>query len=151
MIEVVSNTFTDEEKLLLERKFNGDAEKMLRAENLELKEKLSNYIPRRRVRRVFKDLKKILHQDIDEDFNKDIERLKYICHTIEVNDACWCRTPEKKAIEHVLSNFDIIQKDEEIWKEHDIMKRFIIKHNLWNEFLNDEDFIKYLREDYIGD
>ena len=38
--------------------------KQLKAENTELKEKLENYIPRRRVRRVFKQLKNILEADI---------------------------------------------------------------------------------------
>lgn len=39
-------------------------------ENHDLKEKLQNYIPRRRVRRVFKMLKKILEQDgIKDDLN----------------------------------------------------------------------------------
>ena len=36
----------------------------LRAENVEMKEKLDNYIPRRRVRRIFKSLKAILEADI---------------------------------------------------------------------------------------
>ena len=35
----------------------------LRKENHNLKEQLENFIPRRRVRRVFKQLKKILEQD----------------------------------------------------------------------------------------
>lgn len=45
----------------------------LKNENHNLKEQIENYIPRRRVRRVFKQLKKILEQDgitddlIDED------------------------------------------------------------------------------------
>lgn len=34
--------------------------KKLRAENHDLKEQIQNYIPRRRVRRVYKQLKKIL-------------------------------------------------------------------------------------------
>lgn len=41
--------------------------KKLRAENHDLKEQIQNYIPRRRVRRVFKQLKKILEQDIEHE------------------------------------------------------------------------------------
>ena len=40
--------------------------KKLRAENHDLKEQIQNYIPRRRVRRVYKQLKKILGQDLIE-------------------------------------------------------------------------------------
>lgn len=43
--------------------------KKLRAENHDLKEQMQNYIPRRRVRRVYKQLKKILEQDlIDQNY-----------------------------------------------------------------------------------
>ena len=53
--------------------------KRLRNENIEtkneihiLKERLDNYIPRRRVRRVFKQLKKILEQDgVTDDLELD--------------------------------------------------------------------------------
>lgn len=41
--------------------------KQLRAENHDLKEKLKTYIPRRRVRRIFKSLKHILEQDIEQE------------------------------------------------------------------------------------
>lgn len=41
--------------------------KKLRAENHDLKEKLQSYIPRRRVRRIFKSLKHILEQDIEQE------------------------------------------------------------------------------------
>lgn len=41
--------------------------KKLRAENHDLKEQIQNYIPRRRVRRVYKQLKKILEQDIEQE------------------------------------------------------------------------------------
>ena len=35
-------------------------------------------------------------------------------------------------------------------KEHEIMKKFIRKKGLWNELLNDDEFIEYLRKDYNG-
>lgn len=38
----------------------------------------------------------------------------------------------------------------EIVKEHAIMKRIIVENGLWNTLLNDEEFVKYLREDYEG-
>lgn len=41
----------------------------------DLKEQLKTSIPRRRVRRVFRQLKKILEQDI---VSKDIEHIKYL-------------------------------------------------------------------------
>ena len=57
----------------------------LRAENVEMKEKLDNYIPRRRVRRVFKSLKAILEADIQDDNKIYLDQLKeFIQKTIEV-------------------------------------------------------------------
>lgn len=52
--------------------------KKLRAENHDLKEKMQNYIPRRRVRRVYKQLKKILEQDLIEQNYGYINYLKSI-------------------------------------------------------------------------
>lgn len=52
--------------------------KKLRAENHDLKEKIQNYIPRRRVRRVYKQLKKILEQDLIEQNYGYINYLKSI-------------------------------------------------------------------------
>lgn len=52
--------------------------KKLRAENHDLKEQIQNYIPRRRVRRVYKQLKKILEQDLIEQNYGYINYLKSI-------------------------------------------------------------------------
>lgn len=52
--------------------------KKLRAENHDLKEQMQNYIPRRRVRRVYKQLKKILEQDLIEQNYGYINYLKSI-------------------------------------------------------------------------
>lgn len=52
--------------------------KKLRIENHDLKEQIQNYIPRRRVRRVFKQLKKILEQDLIEQNYGYINYLKSI-------------------------------------------------------------------------
>lgn len=38
-----------------------------------------------------------------------------------------------------------------ILQEHTIMKHFIIRYGLWEKFLNDDEFLKYLREDYTGE
>lgn len=51
---------------------------------------------------------------------------------------------------------DAVRKKQEadlynIIKEHTIMKNFIAKHGLWETFLNDDEFLKYLREDYVGE
>ena len=52
--------------------------KKLRAENHDLKEQIQNYIPRKRVRRVYKQLKKILEQDLIEQNYGYINYLKSI-------------------------------------------------------------------------
>lgn len=52
--------------------------KKLRAENHDLKEQIKNYIPRKRVRRVYKQLKKILEQDLIEKNYGYINYLKSI-------------------------------------------------------------------------
>lgn len=36
-------------------------------------------------------------------------------------------------------------------QEHRIMKKFIIENGLWEKFINNKDFINYLREDWNGD
>lgn len=36
---------------------------------------------------------------------------------------------------------------EEFKKEHKIMKRILDENGLWETFLNDDEFLKYLRED----
>lgn len=48
----------------------------LRNENHNLKEQLENYIPRRRVRRVYKQLQKILEFDLQDENYKHVETLK---------------------------------------------------------------------------
>ena len=55
----------------------------LRAENVEMKEKLDNYIPRRRVRRIFKSLKAILEADIQDDNKIYLDQLKEFIQKIE--------------------------------------------------------------------
>ena len=38
----------------------------------------------------------------------------------------------------------------DIYVEHKIMKRILIEHGLWEELLNDDEFLEFLREDYKG-
>ena len=38
----------------------------------------------------------------------------------------------------------------EITREHSIMKRIIVENGLWETLLNDDEFNKYLREEYEG-
>lgn len=81
--------------------------KQLEAENNDLKEKLKNYIPRRRVRRVFKQLKKVLEQDIPVDDDKYLDILKKFIKKIEVNGTAEASSIEKEAIEYILSRYEI--------------------------------------------
>lgn len=46
----------------------------------------------------------------------------------------------------------LTKKDQEMLiKEHEIMKNYICNKGLWNDFLNDEDFVDYLNDDYYTD
>lgn len=40
---------------------------------------------------------------------------------------------------------------DEFKQEHAIMKKFIISKGLWNELLNYDSFVEYLRNDWKGD
>ena len=60
---------------------------------------------------------------------------------------------------HIIVDLDMFADDiseiennkDDFLKEHAIMKKFIINKGLWEDFLNDDEFNKYLREDYKGD
>lgn len=41
---------------------------------------------------------------------------------------------------------NILEENDNLLKEHTIMKRIIIKNNLWEKLLNDNEFIDYLKE-----
>lgn len=81
--------------------------KKLKSENHNLKEKLENYIPRRRVRRVFKSLKAILEQDIISTDKEDLEILKRFINKIEKEGKAEAGQEIKTAIEHIISNYEI--------------------------------------------
>ncbi len=78
----------------------------LRSENHDLKEQIENYIPRRRVRRVYKQLKKVLYQDVTTEEQKHIKTLKCFIHDIEINGKAVGSTEVKAAIEFLLSNYE---------------------------------------------
>ena len=80
-----------------------DENRKLKSEVNDLKEQLQSYIPRRRVRRVFKQLRKILEQDIENDSAIYISQLKTFITNIEKNGEAVAGQDIKTAIEHLLS------------------------------------------------
>lgn len=79
----------------------------LKEENHNLKEQLENYIPRKRVRRVFKQLKKILEQDIVSSDKEDLEILKQFINKIEQDGKAEANIKIKTAIEHIIGKYEI--------------------------------------------
>ena len=80
-----------------------DENRKLKSEVNDLKEQLHSYIPRRRVRRVYKQLRKILEQDIENDSAIYISQLKTFITNIEKNGEAVAGQDIKTAIEHLLS------------------------------------------------
>lgn len=75
--------------------------KKLQAENHDLKERLQSYIPRRRVRRIYKMLGNIL--EADTDVSPHIQTLKDFINKIEKEGKAEAGPDIKTAIEHLLS------------------------------------------------
>ena len=75
--------------------------KQLKDENHNLKEQLKNYIPRRRIRRVYKMLGDILETDTDP--KPYVDKLKEFINKIEKEGKVEARQDIKEAIEHLLS------------------------------------------------
>ena len=73
-----------------------DENRKLKSEVNDLKEQLQSYIPRRRVRRVYKQLRKILEQDIENDSAIYISQLKTFITKIEKNGEIKCSECEYK-------------------------------------------------------
>ena len=73
----------------------------LEEENHNLKEQLENYIPRRRVRRIYKLLGDIL--EADTDVSSHIQILKRFINKIEKEGKAEAGPEIKTAIEHLLS------------------------------------------------
>lgn len=78
-----------------------DELKKLQEENHNLKEQLENYIPRRRVRRIYKMLGNIL--EADTDVSPHIQVLKDFINKIEKEGKAEAGQEVKTAIEHLLS------------------------------------------------
>ena len=85
----------------------------LRAENIEMKEKLDNYIPRRRVRRVFKSLKAILEADIQNDNKIYLGQLKEFIQKIEKEGPQMAGQEIKTAIEHIIGDYELKDPDDD--------------------------------------
>ena len=75
--------------------------KKLRNENHNMKEQLENYIPRRRVRRVYKMLGDILEADTET--KSYVDTLKKFINKIEKEGKAEAGREIKTAIEHLLS------------------------------------------------
>ena len=78
-----------------------DELKKLQEENHNLKEQLENYIPRRRVRRIYKMLGNIL--EADTDVSPHIQVLKDFINKIEKEGKAEAGQEVKFAREHLLS------------------------------------------------
>ena len=75
--------------------------KQLRAENHNMKEQLENFIPRRRIRRVYKMLGNIL--DFNRNTDEYVKLLKEFINKIEKEGKAEAGQEIKTAIEHLLS------------------------------------------------
>lgn len=84
----------------------------LRAENVEMKEKLDNYIPRRRVRRIFKSLKAILEADIQNNNKIYLNQLKEFIQKIEKEGPQMAGQEIKTAIEHIIGDYELKDPDD---------------------------------------
>lgn len=87
-----------------------DENRKLKSEVNDLKEQLQSYIPRRRVRRVYKQLRKILEQDIENDSAIYISQLKTFITNIEKNGEAVAGQDIKTAIEHLLSICEVNER-----------------------------------------
>lgn len=85
----------------------------LRAENVEMKEKLDNYIPRRRVRRIFKSLKAVLEVDIQDDNKIYLDQLKEFIQKIEKEGPQIAGQEIKTAIEHIIGDYELKDPDDD--------------------------------------
>lgn len=83
----------------------------LKNENAVLKEQLENYIPRRRVRRVYKQLRKILEQDLNNENKKYKEILVEFINKIEKEGNAEAGKDIKEAIEHLLSVINLDREE----------------------------------------
>lgn len=78
----------------------------LKNEKASLEEKLRSYIPRRRVRRVFKQLKHILEQDVVTENTAYMAHLKVVITKYRNKEEVQLDEPTIVAIEHLLGFYD---------------------------------------------
>lgn len=64
---------------------------------------------------------------------------EHIITKFEVDRKCF--------VYHDLTSVSFSEIEEEIRKEHNIMKQFIYENGLWGKFLNDDRFLEHLRSD----
>ena len=100
--------------LKIEKRDRDNYIKKLEAEKVEMEEKLKNYIPRRRVRRVFRSLKNILEQDLEDENKIYVEKLKVFIQKIEKEGPQTAGQDIKQAIEHLLSIVELKDPDIDI-------------------------------------
>ncbi len=79
----------------------------LKQENHNLKEQLEMFIPRRRVRQVYKKLKGILEADTKDENKQYIDTLIVFINKIEKEGTQPAGQDIKSAIEHLLSIVDL--------------------------------------------
>lgn len=105
---------SENEILKIEKRDRDNYIKKLEAEKIEMEEKLKNYIPRRRVRRVFRSLKNILEQDLEDENKIYIEKLKVFIQKIEKEGPQTAGQDIKQAIEHILSICELKDPKDEV-------------------------------------
>lgn len=77
----------------------------------------------------------------------DPNELNICRHCSEKKELAYC----EDCYQELIAENAKLQKDLHDFKsEHDIMKKMLIDHGLWEELLNNDKFLKYLREDYEG-
>lgn len=85
----------------------------LKEENHNLKEQLENYIPRRRVRRVYKQLQKILEYDLQDENYKYVTTLKNLITDYRINGNKDIKISEEIiiSIEHIMRFYEKENKE----------------------------------------
>ena len=98
---------TELERLKIENLNAAKYIKTLEAINTENEEKLRTYIPRRRVRRIFKDLRTVLEKDIKDENKEYVNQLRELCIKIDREGPQTVGNDIRMALEHVLGSYEI--------------------------------------------
>ena len=85
----------------------------LKMENNILRQQIESGIPRKRIRRIYRELKEILEEGIYDENRKYIYILKTLSHDIEKDGKACVSRPVKEAIDHLLPLIDLTGKEEE--------------------------------------